>query len=215
MKEPLRMVASYLELLERRYADDLDDDAREFIGFAVEGADRMREMIDGLLEYSRIGRRSEPFEPVDLAEVLRTAQSNLALAIDESDARIRTDELPTVRGDAGQLVQLFQNLLENAIKYAGASPPEIRVDAVEREFEWRVSVEDRGIGIADDRIEEIFVLFSDDPERPGNGIGLAICEKIVDAHGGRIWVESEPGVGSTFHFTLPKPDDEVRPRSTR
>lgn len=203
MKEPLRMVSSYLELLERRYGDQLDENAQEFIDFAVEGAERMREMINGLLAYSRVGRQTRSFDRVDVADILETAQSNLRIAIDESDAVVEADDLPTVRGDPGQLTQLFQNLIANAIKYTDEGPPHVDVSVEKQGDCWQFAVSDNGVGIPAERQESIFEIFSGEGGQSGSGIGLAICEKIVDHHGGRIWVESTAGEGSTFYFTIP------------
>nr|WP_241471326.1 ATP-binding protein [Natrinema salifodinae] len=206
LQEPLRMVSSYLQLLENRYGDDLDADAMEFIEFAVDGADRMREMVNALLEYSRVNTDGEDFEPVDCETVLDQAMENLQMAIDEHDATITSDELPSVSGDERQLIQLFQNLLDNAITYAGDGPPTIHVSAERRDGEWLFSVRDDGIGIDSEKTDEIFEVFNRlhaPDEREGTGIGLAICERIVMTHDGRIWVESEPGEGTTFFFTIP------------
>ncbi|EJN57195.1 sensor histidine kinase [Halogranum rubrum] len=203
MKEPLRMVSSYLELLERRYGDELDGDAQEFIDFAVEGSERMREMINGLLAYSRVGRQTRDFERIDVGDVLDTAQSNLRIAIEESGAVVEAGELPTVHGDPGQLTQLFQNLVANAIKYTDEGRPRITVSAAREGDEWTFTVSDDGIGIPESRQESIFEIFSGEGGQSGSGIGLAICEKIVDHHGGRIWVESDGESGTTFHFTIP------------
>jgi two-component system, sensor histidine kinase and response regulator len=207
MQEPLRMIASYLQLVEQRYVDKLDDDGREFIGFAVDGAKRMQGLINDLLTYSRVGTKARPFEPVSLASVAETALSHLRVAVAESQAAVELDNLPQVKGDASQLVQLLQNLLGNAIKFRGTEPPRIRVQAQAGEPGWwHVSVRDNGIGIEPAYFERVFVLFQRLHGRsayPGTGIGLALCKRIVERHGGRIWVESQPGAGSAFHFTLP------------
>ncbi len=206
LQEPLRMVSSYLQLVERRYADELDADGEEFIEYAVDGAERMREMIEGLLEYSRIESQGKPFERVDLDHVLADVRENLRLSIDEHDAALERESLPTVRGDASQLRQVFQNLLENAIEYSGDDRPRVRISADRTDDMWTISVADSGIGMdpADtDRVFEVFQRLHARGEHDGAGIGLALCERIVERHGGEIWVESEPGVGSTFSFTLP------------
>ncbi|ELY57459.1 MEDS domain-containing protein [Natronolimnohabitans innermongolicus] len=206
LQEPLRMITSYLQLIERRHGDALDDDGEEFLEYAVDGAERMREMIDGLLEYSRIETRGEPFEPVDLNDVLEGVLEDLQFRIEEHDAEITTAELPRVEGDASQLRQVFQNLLTNAITYSGDEPPRIRVDADRRGNEWIVSVEDDGIGIDPADQERVFTVFDrlhSREEYDGTGIGLALCERIVERHGGEIWLDSEPGEGATFSFTLP------------
>ncbi|RDI71116.1 MEDS domain-containing protein [Halopelagius longus] len=210
LQEPLRMVTSYLQLLERRYADAFDEDGEEFLEFAVDGADRMREMIDGLLEYSRVETRGDPFEPVELDAVLDDVREDLQIQIEEADADIAAGELPRVEGDASQLRQVFQNLLENAITYSGDEPPQVHVDAERRGREWLLSVRDEGIGIEPEDQDRIFTVFDrlhSREEYDGTGLGLALCERIIERHGGDIWVESEPGEGSTFSFTLPAEQD--------
>ncbi|QSX01073.1 ATP-binding protein [Haloterrigena alkaliphila] len=206
LQEPLRMVTSYLQLIEARYEDALDEDAEEFIAYAVDGAERMREMIDGLLAYSRIETQGDPFEPTDLNAVLDDVLADLQLQIDEHDAEITCDELPRVHGDGGQLRQVFQNLLDNAIEYSGDDPPRIHVAAERDGSAWRVSVRDEGIGIDPDQQSRVFDVFQrlhSRGEHAGMGIGLALCQRIVERHGGDIRVESEPGAGATFSFTLP------------
>ncbi|RDI72435.1 MEDS domain-containing protein [Halopelagius longus] len=206
LQEPLRMVTSYLRLIESRYADAFDEDGEEFLEFAVDGADRMREMIDGLLKYSRVETGGDPLEPVELDGVLEDALKNLQIGIEETDAEIHVEELPRVEGDAGQLRQVFQNLLDNALTYSGDEPPQVRVDAERRGREWVISVRDDGIGIDSEDHEKIFTVFDrlhSRDEYDGTGIGLALCERIVERHGGDIWVESEPGEGATFSVTLP------------
>jgi light-regulated signal transduction histidine kinase (bacteriophytochrome) len=207
LQEPLRMVTAYMQLLSRRYKDKLDTDAQEFIGFAVDGVQRMQRLINDLLTYSRVETRQRALESVDLAEVLRQATSNLQIAIAESQAVITHDPLPTVLGDAAQLVQVLQNLLGNAIKFRVAGrPPHIHLGIESRGAEWVVTVKDNGIGIDPSYADRIFVIFQrlhTAAEYPGTGIGLAICKKIVERHGGRIWVESQPGQGAAFRLTLP------------
>ncbi|MFC7141729.1 PAS domain S-box protein [Halosimplex aquaticum] len=206
LQEPLRMVTSYLQLIEQRYTDDLDDDAVEFIEFAVDGAERMREMIDGLLQYSRVDTQGKEFEPVDLNAVLDEVESDLQLRIEETDARIQSDDLPRVSGDRGQLRQVFQNLLKNAIEYSGTEPPRIEITTERDGRMWRIAVTDNGIGFDPDETQRIFRVFQrlhGREEHSGTGIGLALCRRIVERHGGEIWAESEPGEGSTFYFTLP------------
>ena len=206
LQEPLRMVSSYLQLVERRYADELDEDAEEFIEFAVDGAERMREMIEGLLEYSRIKDQGGSFETVELDELLESVFDDLRLRIEESDAEITSDELPTVKGDDDQLRQLFQNLLSNAIEYSGDEPPRVHISAERDGPRWLISVADEGIGIDPDEADRVFDVFErlhTRDEHAGTGIGLAVCERIVEHHDGEIWVDSEPGEGATFSFTLP------------
>ncbi|GAB3664810.1 PAS domain-containing sensor histidine kinase [Halopiger thermotolerans] len=206
LQEPLRMVSSYLQLIEDRYVDELDEDGEEFIEFAVDGAERMREMIDGLLEYSRIDSQGDPFEPVDLDEVLEDVLTDLQVKIEDTDAEITAESLPTVEGDASQLRQLFQNLLSNALEYSGDEPPRVHVGVERNRRTWEITVEDEGIGIDPDEADRVFQVFQrlhSRDEYPGTGIGLALCRRIVERHGGRIWVDSEPGEGSTFAFTIP------------
>ena len=205
LQEPLRSITGYLQLLERRYKDRLDAHADEFIAYAVEGAARMQALINDLLAFSRIGSRGSPFAPADTQKVLDEALRNLGKAIEESGAVVTHDPLPTVNGDATQLVQLLQNLVGNAIKFRGQEPPQIHVGARPEGDQWLFSVRDNGIGIDPQYAERIFVIFQRlhlRTEYPGTGIGLAICKRIVERHGGRIWVESEQGKGATFYFTL-------------
>ncbi|MFB3812928.1 MAG: ATP-binding protein [Terriglobales bacterium] len=216
LQEPLRTLSSFSQLLKRRYHGRLDSEADEFITFIVEGATRMQTLINDLLAFSRVGTRGSPFTPVNCAEILASVEENLELAIADNEAVITHDLLPIVSADATQLTQVFQNLLSNAIKFRRAEPPRIHVSAARRDGAWRFSVRDNGIGIAPQYYDRIFVIFQRLHGReayPGTGIGLAICKKIVERHGGCIWVESEPGQGSTFHFTIPderKSRDEFR-----
>ncbi|HEX8241851.1 MAG TPA: ATP-binding protein, partial [Longimicrobium sp.] len=209
LQEPLRMVSSYTQLLARRYRDKLDDDAVEFIGYAVDGVNRMQALIADLLAFSRVGSRGGAFEPVALDGVLERALANLQAAIEEAGTVVTADPLPTVAGDPVQLGQLFQNLVGNAVKFRGAEVPRVHVAAGRAGGEWRLSVRDNGIGIEPEYAERIFVIFQrlhGRAEYPGTGIGLSICKKIVERHGGRIWVEPSPGQGATFFFTLPVQD---------
>jgi PAS domain S-box-containing protein len=204
LQEPLRTVSNFSQLLAKRYKGELDAKADQFIGFIVDGATRMQEMIDDLLEYSRESTRTKPFEPTDCETVFNQALANVKMAIEESGALVTHDPLPTVMADASQMVQLFQNLLSNAIKFR-KEKPRITVSAVQKGNEWLFSVQDNGIGIAPEFMEHIFKMFEREhasAEYPGTGVGLAICKKIVERHGGRIWVESEQGKGSTFYFTI-------------
>lgn len=207
LQEPLRMIASYVELLEEDYADKLDANANEFIQYSVEGATRMQEMIQALLEYSRVGTRGRPFELNDCSEVLAQVLADLRISIEENGAVVTSDQLPTVLADGIQMGQLFQNLIGNAIKFRKEEPPRIHIAAEERGEDWLFSVRDNGIGIDSEYRDRIFVIFqrlNDREEYPGTGIGLSVCKKIVERHGGKIWIESEPGEGATFYFTIPK-----------
>jgi len=207
LQEPLRMVSSYTQLLQRRYGDRFDGDAREFMAFIVDGAARMKQLIEDLLAYSRVGTRGREFHEVATDAPLRRALLNLKSAIDEAGASVSYAGLPTLEADELQLTQLFQNLIGNALKFRSASVPRITVSAKEKETEWEFGVQDNGIGIEPQYFERIFMVFQrlhNKGEYPGTGIGLAICKKVVERHGGRIWVSSSLGEGSTFHFTLPK-----------
>jgi signal transduction histidine kinase len=211
LQEPLRMVASYTQLLARRYRGRLDADADDFICFAVDGATRMQTLIDDLLLYSRVTSKGKSFRPVDTAAACKTACENLHKAIEDSTAEISADSLPTVLADAGQFAQLFQNLIGNALKYCNERVPRIQVSAKEVGKDWVFAVRDNGIGIDSRYSERIFQMFQrlhTRDEYSGTGIGLAICRKIVERHGGRIWVESNPGQGSTFLFTVPRREEE-------
>ncbi|HEX8393317.1 MAG TPA: ATP-binding protein [Longimicrobium sp.] len=206
LQEPLRMVASYTQLLARRYGDRLDQDAHEFIGYAVDGVQRMQALISDLLAYSRVGSRGGTMERTELEAVLRRSLEALRTAIEESGAEITHDPLPPVTGDAVQLGQVLQNLVANAVKFRGDGQPRVHVGARRAGGEWVISVRDNGIGIAPEYAQRIFVIFQrlhTRAEYPGTGIGLSICKKIVERHGGRIWVESPPEGGSVFYFTLP------------
>ncbi|WP_276255476.1 ATP-binding protein [Halomontanus rarus] len=212
LQEPLRMVSSYLQLVERRYGEAFDEDGKEFLEFAIDGADRMRGMIDGLLAYSRVETSGEPFETIDLDAVFEGAREDLQMQIARNDATITTESLPSVQGDSDQLRQVFQNLVSNGIRYSGDEPPSIHVSADRNDSEWVVSVRDEGIGMDPDETEHIFDIFTrlhSREEYDGSGVGLAVCERIVERHGGEIWAESEPGDGTTFSFTLPAVDERT------
>jgi signal transduction histidine kinase len=206
LQEPLRQVVSYLQLLERRHAEKLDGEAREFLDFAVEGGRRMQRLIADLLAYSRVGRQDSPLSLVDTGAVVDEALAGLRRAIAEQGATVTRDELPALDGNRALLVQLFQNLVANGIKFHGGEPPVVHVSAERANGGvWRFAVRDNGIGIDPIYWERIFVMFRRlhrRQEYPGTGIGLAMCKKIVEFHGGSIWVESELGKGSTFYFTL-------------
>lgn len=206
LQEPLRTVTSYLELLEKRYKDKLDADANDFINFAVDGSTRMRILIQSLLEYSRVNR-VKPFGWIDTNELLADVIQTLDSSVKESKATINMDNLPKIYGDQVLINQLFQNLIENAIKFRGAKSPEIIISGIEKNNEYLFSVKDNGIGIKKEHFGRLFVVFQrlhTKEEYPGVGIGLAICKKIVEKHGGKIWIESEMNEGSTFYFTIRK-----------
>jgi len=206
LQEPLRMVVSYVQLLARRYKGKFDSDADEFIDYAVEGATRMHRLIQDMLAYSRVDIQGTRFVPTDCTVILDRVLVNLRGAIQESGAAVTHDPLPTLMGDAPQLVQLLQNLIGNAIKFRGEAPPEVHVGIVHQEGRWIFSVRDNGIGMDPHHAGRIFSIFRRlhiQRAYPGTGIGLAICKRIVERHGGHIWVESELGKGSTFYFTIP------------
>ena len=199
------MVASYTQLLGRRYQGKLDAAADEFIAFAIDGAHRMQALINDLLSFSRVGTKGAALESVSLELPLASAIANLRVSIAESGAEVTNDPLPAAVVDQQQLMQLFQNLIGNGIKFRGSQAPRIHISSQQSGKEVRVSVRDNGIGISPEFFDRLFVLFQrlhNRTEYPGTGIGLAICKKIVERHGGRIWVESTPGDGATFFFTL-------------
>jgi PAS domain S-box-containing protein len=207
LQEPLRMVASYTQLLARRYRGKLDTEADEFIAFAVNGAIRMQNLINDLLSYSRAGTRGKPTEPTDANWVFDSVVADLSATIAEENAVVTRDELPTVMADASQLGELLLNLVSNAIKFHGQPQPRVHVSVESTKQEWVFTVRDNGIGIEPQYLNRIFIIFQrlhTQAEYPGTGIGLAICKKIIERHGGRIWLESFPGTGSAFHFTLPR-----------
>jgi PAS domain S-box-containing protein len=206
LQEPLRMVTSYLQLLERRYKDKLDRDALEFINYAVDGSNRMKTLINDLLSYSRVGTRGKEFALTDCEEILGRVLDNLQVSLEENCATVTHDPLPKLMADDVQLESLFQNLIGNAVKFHGKQPPRIHVGVKKDEKDWVFSVSDNGIGIDPQYFERIFIIFQrlhNREEYPGTGIGLAISKRIVERHGGRIWIESQPEKGSTFFFTLP------------
>jgi light-regulated signal transduction histidine kinase (bacteriophytochrome) len=206
LQEPLRMVASYTELLAQRYEGKLDARADKYIFYAVDGARRMQQLVADLLQYSRVGSQGKPFAAVHSGDVLNRVVKMLDGMITASNATIEYGELPVVMADESQLSQLFQNMIGNAVKFRAATPPRIQIEARLHERKWMFSVRDNGIGIEMRHAERIFQMFQRLHERSkyeGSGIGLAIAKRIVERHGGRISVQSEPGVGTTFYFTLP------------
>ncbi len=212
LKEPLRTVQSFLALLAKRYQGKLDADADDFIGYAVDGATRMGELIEGLRVYSRIGTHAEAFAPTDCNSVIEKTLDNLRVIITETGAIVTYDPLPTVSADGVQMISLFQNLIANAVKFTKASPPKIHIwadkmtdpDSIQC-VAWHFSIKDNGIGIDPKYFDKIFAVFQrlHGKKYPGTGLGLSLCRKIVERHGGRIWVVSREGEGSTFHFTIP------------
>ncbi len=207
LQEPLRAVNSYAQLIARKYQGNFDAKADKYFGYITEGATRMQQLINDLLEFSRVGTRGRALEPTDSEAVVSQALDNLKVAIAESNAAVTHDPLPTVLGDESQLVQLFQNLISNAIKFRREEPPRVHISAALQTNEWVFAVCDNGIGMEAEYFERIFTIFQrlhSRAEYPGTGIGLAVCKKIVERHGGRIWVESTPAVGTTFHFTIPQ-----------
>jgi signal transduction histidine kinase len=209
LQEPLRMVTQFGELLQRGMPEGADGEAREWLGYVVEGGQRMQALIRDLLEYSEIDYQARPFQEVSLERVVQLVLANLQASVRDTAAEITRDELPTVVGDKPQLIQLLQNLISNAIKFHDEPPPKIHLSAERKDGDWIVSVRDRGIGIAPKHHERVFEFFRRLHNRdrfPGTGIGLAICKRVVERHGGRVWVESTVGEGSTFFFTLPVRD---------
>jgi light-regulated signal transduction histidine kinase (bacteriophytochrome) len=206
LQEPLRAVTSYAQLLAHRYQGNLDAKADKYINYIVDGATRMQQLINDLLVYSRLGSRSKEFELADCNAAVNQSLSNLQIAIAETKAVITCDRMPTVMADEFQLVQLFQNLLANGIKFCREDIPLIHIAACRQDGEWVFSVRDRGIGIEPQYADRIFIIFQrlhSRREYSGTGIGLAMCKRIVERHGGRIWVESQEGKGATFYFTIP------------
>ncbi len=205
LSEPLRTISGFVQLLSSRYRGELDDQADQFISYVVDGTERMRALIDGLLLYSRASSQEQHRRPVSLAETVARVRSSLGPALEESGGHILEEELPDVVADPTQLEQILQNLIANALKFRGEDPPEVRVLATRQPGAWRVTVRDNGIGIEDHHAEKAFQMFGRLNAREayaGTGIGLALCKRVVERHGGRIWLESEPGRGSAFHFTL-------------
>jgi PAS domain S-box-containing protein len=211
LQEPLRMVSSYVQLLAQRYQGRLDTEADEFIAYAVEGATRLQTLIRDLLHYSRVDQVGKDFEPTDCEFILESALDNLQVAIQETEAVVTYGPMPTVLADPTQLGQVFQNLIGNAIKFCDGKPPKVHISAELKDADWIFAIRDNGIGIEAEYLAKIFEAFQRLHHRdtyPGSGIGLALCKKIVERHGGNIWAESQPGSGSTFYYTIPSERDE-------
>ena len=207
LQEPLRMVVSYLQLIERRYEDKLDKDGKEFLNFAVDGASRMKNLISDLVVYSRIDKLGKKFKKVDTNKVLDRALNNLEIIIEESGAEITHDKLPEIWSDTIQLTQVFQNLIANAIKFCDKSKPKIHISVKSEKDNYVFSIKDNGQGIEAKHLQSIFIIFKqlgDRAERRGSGVGLAMVKKIITRHKGEIWVKSKPGSGTTFFFSIPK-----------
>lgn len=218
LQEPLNHVSNYVQLLEMRYGNNLDEDAKDFIGFAVQGVSLMQTLIDDVLAYSKVDLQGSEFELIEVETSLKQALTNFQRRIAENNAKITYDNLPTVMADGTQLMQLFQNLIGNAIKFRSQEPPVIHISAERLEDSWLFSVQDNGIGIDPQYRDRIFVIFQrlhTRDEYPGTGMGLAICKKIVECHRGKIWVESELGKGATFYFTIPVGGNNSESRSGR
>ncbi len=213
LQEPLRVISNYSQLLARRYSDKLDQDANEFIEFTVDATRRMQELINDLLLYSRVDTKGKEFVPTDCSEIVAIALANLRVSISESTAVVNCVELPVISADKSQLLQVFQNLIGNAIKFRSSENPSITVSAHDAGKNWLFEVEDNGLGFDMKYGERIFVIFQRLHTKemyPGSGIGLAVCKKIIERHGGSIWAESEPGKGAKFSFTMPKLAEATR-----
>ena len=206
LKKPLQSIESFANLLARRYKGKLDAKADEFISYIVEGVQRLQILIKDLLEYSQIETKAKNITPTDCSFIVEEAMSNLKTAMDESNAVVTYNKLPTIMSDPQQIISLFQNLIDNAIKFRSNKAPRVRISADRKGNEWLFSIRDNGIGIDPENFEKIFVMFQrlhGSADFPGTGIGLSICKKIIERHGGRIWVESKPGNGATFFFVIP------------
>ena len=206
LQEPLRMISSYVQLLSKRYMDKLDADADDFINYVIDGTRRMQDLINDLLTFSRIGKKGMDFKAIDSGTILEHVLENLQTTIKEAKAVITHEQMPIIIADSSQLVQLFQNLLSNALKFKGKEAPRIHISTEKKDDAWIFSIHDNGIGIDPEYAERIFIIFRrlhSKTEYEGTGIGLAICKKIVERHGGHIWIKSESGRGSAFYFSIP------------
>ena len=202
------MISSYLQLIERRYMDKLDNDANDFIKFAVDGANRLQSLIVGLLEFSRIKTSGKEFREVDVNRILNKVLTDIELQVNESGAVIEREKMPVINGDEAQIFRLFQNIIQNGIKFRREGvKPHITISFEKSGKEYIFIIKDNGIGIEEQYFERIFIIFQrlhTREEYPGTGIGLSICKRIVERHGGRIWIESKQGEGSSFCFTIPE-----------
>jgi light-regulated signal transduction histidine kinase (bacteriophytochrome) len=206
LQEPLQMVSNHLQLLSRRYRGRLDQDADEFIDFALEGANRLKSLITDILAYSRVGKRDRRLAPVEMASIFARMMETYGPIVEDCRGSLTHDDLPAIQGDEEQMIQLLQNLIDNSIKFRSKEPPRIHVGARQLSERLLFFVRDNGIGIDPQYTGRVFAIFQRLHSRddyPGTGIGLAICRKIIERHGGHIWVDSEPGKGATFYFTLP------------
>ena len=213
LQEPLRMVTSFTQLLERRYGDKLDEDGKEFINFAVDGAKRMKGLIDGLLSYSRVSTRFKEPVKIDIQKLIEDLIRDLGFIIKENNAKLYYKDLPTIKADKNQIYQLFQNLIMNGLKYRTEEDPVIEISAKKEDSKWLFAVKDNGIGIDEKYFDRIFVVFQRLHSRDkyeGTGIGLAVCKRIVERTGGKIWVESKLNKGASFYFTIPESYNHVK-----
>ncbi|MDH3582994.1 MAG: response regulator [Phycisphaerae bacterium] len=209
LQEPLRTIGSYCQILHDRYRGQLDDQADQYIDFVVDGVSRMQVLIRDLLSYARLDTHGRPFESVDCNAVVDDTLQQLKSSVEDSQADVQRAELPVLMGDRSQLTQVFQNLISNAIKFRGNGPPKVAIGVEEGDGNWVFYVRDDGIGFDPSQHDQLYGMFKrlhTRDEYPGTGVGLALCRKVIQRHGGRIWAESEPGQGSTFYFTIPRPD---------
>jgi signal transduction histidine kinase len=215
LQEPLRMIASYTQLLSERYRGKLDEQADKYIAYSVDGAVRMQALIHDLLKFSRVGKAEIELSITDCSAVVEQAVQNLRAAIEQSGAVVNWNDLPAIMADRSQLTQVFQNLIANAVKFHASDKPVIQIDAQRKDHEWVVTVSDNGIGIPEENWKDVFIIFrrlNGRSEYPGNGIGLSICKKIIERHGGRIWIEAQPKPGCCFRFSLAAWPSTLRPR---
>jgi signal transduction histidine kinase len=207
LREPLRSVVSFTQLLKKKYSSDLESKANDYMNYVIDGAMKMKSLLDDLLAYSEIGSYKKPFENFDANKIVKSVLSDLKIIIEKNKAKVEVKDLPEIKADKSEIKKVFHHLILNAIKYSGEKDPEIHISATDKENKWRFSIQDNGIGIDEKFHERIFLIFqrlNKKGDISGTGIGLAICKKVIDYHKGEIWVESEPDQGSTFYFTIPK-----------